>query len=140
MPPVSEKDAPSYEERTKDFYLKCYSYYSYLGMSYDEYWCEDPRLVRCYREAHELKRIAKNQELHLQGIYIYEAFASVMSDFAAGLSGKKTHSGEKYPEYPHPITKRELEEDKKRNIAKTYEYLALVKRKTKERENVDADC
>ena len=71
-----------------------------IGMSADDYWNSDPHLFRSYLDAHKLRNEQKNQELWMQGIYIAEAIASVLSD------KKKPH---KYPDkpfdlYPKPKT------------------------------------
>ena len=42
-------------------------------MSYEQFWEQDVELVRFYREAWRLKREMRNQELWLQGAYVYEA-------------------------------------------------------------------
>jgi len=140
LPPAFGKDPPSDKTLYMEWlFLNYYGYYSYLGMSYEEYWNGDPRLVRCYREAHEMKRESKNQELHLQGFYIYEAFSSVMEDFAIGLSGKRGKKATPYPEMPIPITEREKGADKARKVAKTYEYLAKAKAIAQAKERSDGD-
>ena len=71
-----------------------------IGMSYDEYWNSDPYLLRFYSDAQKQRNRRRNEELWLQGIYIAEAVASVLSD--------KKHP-HKYPKepfelYPKPKT------------------------------------
>lgn len=134
MSPAFRKEPPSDADYFRELFNRFFSYYLYLGMSYDEYWNGDCRLVRCYREAHELKREAKNQELHLQGLYIYEAFSVVMGQFAAGLAGKKPDASVKYPDTPHPITEREKQAEKARSIEDAQKYLKSIKARTKQKE------
>lgn len=42
-------------------------------MTYDQFWNQDVCLVKAYREAGKIKRDLRNQDLWLQGAYIYEA-------------------------------------------------------------------
>ena len=50
-----------------------FPYYLAIGMTYDEYWNGDVELTNYYRKAWKLKQKFKNQELWLQGAYMYEA-------------------------------------------------------------------
>jgi hypothetical protein len=93
-------------------------------MSYAQYWECDPYLVWAYREAHELYREQKNQEMYMQGLYNYEAFKSVIDMFSWGLGGRKGSKPDQYREYPIAITRREKEAEKQRSSEKT---LAWVK-------------
>ena len=47
------------------------------GMTYDEYWKESPYRTKFYREAHELKVKQHDEEMWVQGMYIYEALCEV---------------------------------------------------------------
>lgn len=60
-----------------------------IGMSYKEYWEDDPYLVRAYKRAYDYKRQEQNQILWLQGVYFYQALNTVISNFGASLSGKR---------------------------------------------------
>ena len=42
-------------------------------MTYDQFWNQDVCLVKAYREADKIKRDLRNQDMWLQGAYIYEA-------------------------------------------------------------------
>src|SRR5690606_12389669 len=66
---------------------------------------------KCYRKAHELANERRNQELQLQGLYIYDALCCV-----APILHSMAKSGTKplpYPEKPYPITREAIERDKK---------------------------
>lgn len=71
-------------------------YYLAIGMSMNEYWNASPHLARYYREAHRLRTEQRNQELWLQGLYIYNAFGVVLAN-AFGKKGSKKH---KYMDRP----------------------------------------
>jgi len=75
-------------------------------MSYDQYWNEDCLLTVYYRKAHELRKDRKNQELWLQGMYIYEALCDVSPVLHAfAKSGTKPLP---YPDKPYPVAKEEI--------------------------------
>lgn len=87
---------------------KLCSWYMSIGMTYDEFWEGDCVLPKYYREAHEYRNTQKNQELWMQGLYVHEAVAVVVSNALK----KKGASPVKYPEKPHPITKLEQQYEK----------------------------
>jgi hypothetical protein len=104
-PEGSEQDGSlpffTYTER---FYEQ-FPYYLSIGMTPDQYWNGDPALVKYYRKADELKLERKNQELWLQGMYIYEAICDaspLLHSFAK--KGTKPHP---YSEKPYPITNKQ---------------------------------
>ena len=61
---------------TSLFEKMCPIYMSY-GMPYDEYWKESPYRTKFYREAHELKIKQNDEQMWVQGMYIYEALCEV---------------------------------------------------------------
>lgn len=91
-------------------------YYLAIGMPMDEYWNASPHLVKWYRQAHKLRIEERNQELWLQGLYIYNAFGTVLAN-AFGKKGSQKH---KYIEkpielYPKSAAESEQEIMKTRN-------------------------
>ena len=50
-----------------------FPYYLAIGMTYDQFWNQDVELVRFYRKAAKIKLDLRNQDLWLQGAYVYEA-------------------------------------------------------------------
>lgn len=61
---------------TKLFEELCPIFMSY-GMSYDEYWHSSPYRAKFYLKAHNLKIKQKDEEMWMQGMYIYEALCDV---------------------------------------------------------------
>ena len=100
---ASEVEAPNY---TEIFESVC-PYYMAIGMSYDQFWSDEPKLAVMYRRADEVRRRRMNEELWLGGIYMSDAIASTVGNM---FSKQKYH----YPEEPKPITKSEIEERKER--------------------------
>lgn len=91
---------------TEQFY-EVFPYYLSIGMTYEQFWNDDPMLTKYYREAEEIRNEKKNQELWLQGAYIYEAIADlspVLHAFA-----KKGTKPQPYVDSPYPITKKQQE-------------------------------
>ena len=100
---------------TEQFY-EVFPQYLSMGMTYDQFWNDDPSLVIYYRKANELTIERKNQELWLQGLYIYEALCDVAPLLHS--MAKKGTKARPYPEQPYTITekqrKREKEEQERR--------------------------
>lgn len=80
-------------------------YYLAMGMTLDEFFNQDCTLVKYYRETQQIKKEQRNQELWLQGLYIYEALGD-MSPVLRAFSKKGTKPLP-YPSEPYPITKAE---------------------------------
>ena len=58
------------------FEKQCPIYMSY-GMSYDDFWHNDVYMAKYYRETYKIKVKQKDEELWMQGVYIYEALCKV---------------------------------------------------------------
>ena len=82
-------------------------------MTYDEFWNQDVSLVEVYREANELRDRKRNQELWLQGMYIYEALCDVSPLFRFSTKSG-TIKPEPYAKEPYPITASEVREREER--------------------------
>lgn len=73
------------------------------GMSYEEFWHGKPILAAWYREKHLIEIEQRNQELWMQGLYIFDAVAVALNN---GFSKKKM----KYISEPIRITPKSEEE------------------------------
>lgn len=96
-----------------------FPYYLSLGMSYAEYWQKEPSLVVAYRKAEEMRNERRNQELWLQGMYIYEALCDV--SVVIPRMSKKKITPLPYPDKPyslHAKSEREKEEAQMRQMEK----------------------
>lgn len=88
-------------------------------MTYDQYWNDDCTLVKYYREAEEIRKERKNQELWLQGMYIYDAvirISPILHAFA-----KKGSKPQPYPSEPYPINKKTVDDAEERKAKATSE-------------------
>ena len=84
-----------------------------IGMTYDEFWNKDVRLVEVYRKAQELREKRRNQELWLQGMYVYEALCDASPLFRFSMK-RGTIKPEPYVKEPYPITAAEVREREER--------------------------
>ena len=87
-------------------------------MTYEQYWNGDCTLPIYYRKAEEMRNEKRNQELWLQGMYIYEALCDVAPILQA--FAKKGTKPTPYSSNPYPISVKEqkrIEEEKERKIA-----------------------
>ena len=87
-------------------------------MTYEQYWEGDPMLAKYFRQADEIRVERKNQELWLQGLYIYEALCDVSPILHA--MAKRGTKARPYPERPYPITEKQRKheiEEKEKQIA-----------------------
>ena len=106
----SGQSAPFSNSYTKTFYDQ-FPYYLSIGMTPEQYWDGDPTLVKYYRKSDEISRERRNQELWLQGMYVYEALcdvAPVLHAFA-----KRGVKPTPYSDHPYALTSRERADEKK---------------------------
>lgn len=78
-------------------------------MSYEQFWYGEPRLVIAYVKANRLRIQQRNEEMWLQGLYVYNAFGTVMSNAFKDKGGTPS----KYLEKPIEIfpQKKDTEEE-----------------------------
>ena len=86
-------------------------------MTSDEYWNGDCDLVKYFRQANKLKIEKKNQDLWLQGCYIYEAITSGV----ATVFRKENTQPIPYIAEPFPNSKEESEQRKEKKQKENYE-------------------
>lgn len=95
--------------------------YMAMGMSYDEYWNGDNDAPRQYLKADRLRRRRKNQELWLQGLYIYRAIHALSPELNAA---SKDFKPEPYMKDPIPIDDYERKEQEKESHKAEAQMLA----------------
>jgi hypothetical protein len=112
-------------------FKESFPFYLSIGMTYDEYWNQDAELARYCREAFELQRQRKNQELWMQGLYVYHAIADtspILHDFA-----KKGTKAEPYLDEPLPLTVKDIRERKERKEREKYERIMSYMKNKKDK-------
>lgn len=91
-----------------------------IGMSYDDFWNGDVRMTVSFRKAEELRYKRRNQELWLQGKYVYEALCDASPLFRFSTSPVKA---EPYLKEPYPVTAAEVCEREEREARMMEERL-----------------
>ena len=106
----SGQSAPFLNSYTSVFYDH-FPYYLSIGMTPEQYWDDDPMLAKYYRKADEIRRKRRNEELWLQGMYIYEALCDVSPVLHA--FAKRGTKPAPYSDHPYALTVTDREEEKK---------------------------
>lgn len=88
-------------------------------MTYDQFWNDDPMLVKYYRKAAEIEVDRKNQELWLQGMYIYDALCCASPVFRS--FAKKGTKPAPYPAAPYALNAKQQEKEKEIKEKLAYE-------------------
>lgn len=129
-PPVSDGDADIVripeKTYTEEFY-EAFPFYLSIGMTADEFWNQDCLLTKYYRKAFEMKKNRKNEELWLQGLYMYNALCSVSPLLHA--FAKDGTTALPYLDKPIPLTQKEAEEREIAAQKERYEKMKSVMRK-----------
>lgn len=77
-------------------------FYLSIGMTADEYWHGDCRMLKYYFKSYKLKQEQKNQEAWLNGMYFYDALVSAMSHL-----NKDKNKHRNYAEKPYDFQKKD---------------------------------
>lgn len=112
MPSTDIEERQTYGEQ----FDRLFPYYLSIGMTKEQYWDEDPKLVVSYRKAEELRVKRRDQESWIQGYYVYEAFLRVSPILHA--FAKKGARPEKYLDAPLTVT----EERKKQKTKESQQF------------------
>lgn len=94
-------------------------FYLSIGMSYEQYWNQDCCITKFYKQAFDLQRSRINEQLWLQGLYVYEAIL----DVSPSLRAMGAKPPEKYPDEPYPITDKEIESRKEKQAKERQEAI-----------------
>ena len=122
--PETEKNADLRKSFAEQFH-EAFPMYLAMGMTYDEFWNQDCTLTVAYRRAEEIRNDKRNQELWLQGMYIYEALCDVAPIFRS--FGKKGTKPGKYPTEPYSLTTKAKQEHDERQSRQVFNKgLALM--------------
>lgn len=93
-----------------EIFEKHLPFYLSIGMSYEQYWFDDCCIAKFYKKAYDLQRDRINEQLWLQGLYIYDA----LCDVAPALRAMGAKPPEKYVSEPYPLTEKEMKIRKKK--------------------------
>ena len=73
-----------------------------MGVSEERFWKLNPRTIKPYVKAYEIRANNKDTEMWQMGLYFHQALSSVMAALAASFGNKK--SNVKYFEEPLHVT------------------------------------
>ena len=91
-----------------EFFEEICPVYLAMGMTWTQFWVDEPELAIAYRKADTIRKRRKNEELWLEGMYMAEALnATVGNMFSKGQKNS-------YPAEPFPITEDEQRERRER--------------------------
>jgi hypothetical protein len=123
---------PSEPPTLAEIFTDVFPYYLHMGMTYEEFWCGPPSLVRAYRKAYDMRRHQRNEELWLQGRYIFEALRCAPLLVGFPEKGYKPPSDAGYPEMPYPLSEREAREREiERENENTKRFIAQLEAESK---------
>ena len=109
---LEELDKVEYVSLNKRFEKLCPIFMN-MGMTYNQFWEEDPTIARTYLEAFKIKQRneikSKEWEIWKQGGYVYEALVDVAPILHAFSKAKKPLP---YPEKPYGIDELDKDEEK----------------------------
>lgn len=90
-----------------------FPYFLSIGMPPEYFWDGDPWLVEAYFKAHKLQIEQKNEEMWLQGLYIFDALNVTATNVLQSLS-KKRRKAVTYMEKPIRLTPLSEEEQRQK--------------------------
>lgn len=93
------------------FFREQCPYFMAIGMTYEEYWHGDASLPRYYLKAHQIRRKIRNEDMWMQGKYIYDALLMVSPTFRDLV---KEHEPMPYHTDPYPLTAKDAREIQER--------------------------
>jgi len=105
--PAGGGDNPAPISYTKVF-IEQLPFYMSIGMTYDEFWYDDCCKAKYYRQAFEISKNRKNQEMWIMGAYVYEAICDVSPVLHA--FAKSNTKPLPYLSEPFPLSKKEAED------------------------------
>ena len=102
-----------------DKFNELFPFYLAIGMSYEQYWEMDSTLVKSYRTAYEIKQDIINQQLWLQGAYVYKAIERISPILHA--FAKKSAKPLPYIEEPFSLTEKQREYKKEQKEKEVFD-------------------
>lgn len=63
-----------------EYFDQAFPDYLAMGMTYEQYWYDDPKIALFYWRANRLKIKNRNQEMYMQGFYNFQAFSRALAN------------------------------------------------------------
>lgn len=109
-----------------------------MGMTWEQYWDGSPYMATAYRKAHRLRTEMENEKAWLQGLYIYDAFATSLANAFAKRGAKKKDYIEK-PIDIFPLTEKEKKQREKEEYAKMQKAMEAMAKKQRQQKKQKGD-
>jgi len=77
-----------------------------IGMTYEQYWFDDPLMARAFYKADRIRRERVDEEAWLHGLYVLNALNATVGN----VFREKGHEPAEYPAEPITLTRRREEE------------------------------
>lgn len=91
-----------------EYFDELFPAYLAMGMTWTQFWIDEPELAVAYRKAEAIRKRRKNEELWLEGVYVAEALSATVGNMFS--KGQK----HQYPAEPFPLTADEQQERRER--------------------------
>lgn len=105
-------------------------------MTYEQYWDGEPEICIDYRKAHEYRQIEQNKMMWIQGLYIHDAFAVVLSNAFT----KRGSTPKRYTEEPYPINQKMVKDRENQKAKESMaRILGMMKRSIKSQKSKGSD-
>lgn len=108
-----EEKLSTKDQTYTEMFKEVLPFYISIGMSFEQFYNEDVTLATVYRKAYEIKNERDNNQLWLQGMYIYDAVSTTIYNVFCRKAGQPASS---YPKNPYPINQKQLEEDHEKSV------------------------
>ena len=105
---MGDDEVTSPQKSFTEYFEGLFPAYLAMGMTWTQFWVDEPELAIAYRKAEMIRKRRRNEELWLEGIYMAEALCATVGNMFA--KGQK-HS---YPAEPFPLTADEQQERRER--------------------------
>ena len=103
---TADDPLPQKKRTMSEAFDDCFPFYLSIGMSSSEYWDGDSSLPRYFRRAFKMKQERDNELAWLNGLYVYDALMSSLSNFDQNKNNRKT-----YAKKPYSFDKEELKKE-----------------------------
>ena len=92
-----------------------------IGMTYEQYWFDDPLMVRVFRKADIIRQQRVNDEAWLYGVYVLHALDATVGN----MFRKKGSKPSEYPQNPLSIGDEPEKKEEKKKKEESEELEAL---------------
>lgn len=103
---LKEENHP--QKKLTNLFQELFPSFLAIGMTYDQFFNDDVYLVKYYINAEILKNKKKNEEMWLQGLYIYNALTVVNFN----INKKKHEKQMNYPSKPYDLRNEDIQKSK----------------------------